>query len=107
MRPESIPQPRLTRNRKHDLRHRKPYKCVVPGCTRKDGFSTTNDLERHTKSKHPSEVQGLESIRRFRCCVPGCKSKDKSWPRLDNFKSHLRRVHQVKDEDDFDSMIKQ
>jgi hypothetical protein len=97
---------RLSRYRKHDLRHKKPFKCEYPGCTRIEGFSTTNDLERHTKSKHPSAVQGLESTKRYRCCVQGCKSKEKSWPRLDNFKSHLKRMHHFDAEEQFDDMIR-
>lgn len=30
---------------------------------------------------------------KYRCCVPDCKSKEKRWPREDNFRSHLKRVH--------------
>lgn len=86
--------------KKHDLRHTKPFTCEFPGCSRTEGFSTTNDLERHVKSKHPSAVQGTESTKRFRCLVQGCKSKDKSWPRLDNFRSHLKRIHHLKPEDE-------
>ncbi|KAK0108178.1 hypothetical protein ONS95_003001 [Cadophora gregata] len=80
--------------KKHDLRHRKPYVCGVPGCPRTQGFSTTNDLDRHTKSKHPSAIPENAPTKKYRCLVPGCKSKDKAWPRLDNFRSHLRRVHE-------------
>ncbi|RFU33116.1 hypothetical protein B7463_g3224, partial [Scytalidium lignicola] len=74
--------------KKHNLRHGKPFKCKYPGCTWLQGFSTTNDLERHVNSKHP-----VKATKRFRCHVPGCKSKDRSWPRLDNFKSHIKRLH--------------
>jgi hypothetical protein len=94
--------------RKHDLRHRKPFKCQVQGCTRADGFSTTNDLDRHTRSKHPSALSESIPTKKFRCHVPGCKSKDKTWPRLDNFRSHLKRVHShhlITDED-FEDMIR-
>ncbi|KAH8596292.1 hypothetical protein B0O99DRAFT_651526 [Bisporella sp. PMI_857] len=93
--------------KKHDLRHTKPFRCDHQGCTRTEGFSTTNDLDRHVKSKHPSAVQGSELSKRFRCRYLGCKSKDKSWPRLDNFKSHLKRVHHLEKEEDFDRMIQQ
>jgi hypothetical protein len=39
--------------------------------------------------------------------VPGCKSKDKTWPRPDNFRSHLKRIHsdQVRTEEDLNHMI--
>jgi hypothetical protein len=65
--------------------------CKVSGCPLDEGFSTTDDLERHTQSKHPSANTSL--TKKFRCHVAGCKSQDKSWPRLDNFRSHLKRVH--------------
>jgi hypothetical protein len=94
--------------RKHDLRHRKPFVCAVLGCTRPEGFSTTNDLDRHTKSKHPSAMPEAAPTKKYRCLVAGCKSKEKSWPRLDNFRSHLKRVHgnQMRNEDDFDDLIR-
>ncbi|KAK6599560.1 Zinc finger protein GLI1 [Botrytis cinerea] len=96
--------------KKHDLRHKKPFVCTYPGCGRAEGFSTTNDLDRHTKSKHPSATTSrAESMKRYRCVVPGCKSKDKLWPRLDNFRSHLKRVHAKSDQlgNNFEEMIRQ
>lgn len=95
--------------KKHDLRHRKPFVCTVPGCTRTEGFSTTNDLERHTKSKHQGAMPENVSTKMYHCHVVGCKSKDKSWPRLDNFRSHLKRVHgnQLRNNDDeFEGLIR-
>lgn len=79
--------------KKHELRHSKPFKCKFFGCYRTEGFSTTNDLERHTRSKHPTDTQNPRSG--HMCRVPGCKSKDKIWPRLDNFLSHLKRIHHM------------
>jgi hypothetical protein len=79
--------------RKHKLRHTKPFVCQITGCKRTEGFSTINDLERHTKSKHPSTDIDSSSTKRYQCHVSGCKSRDKTWPRLDNFRSHLKRVH--------------
>ncbi|KAB8294845.1 hypothetical protein EYC80_006806 [Monilinia laxa] len=95
--------------KKHDLRHKKPFVCSYPGCVRTEGFSTTNDLDRHTKSKHHlATASKMESMKKYRCVVPGCKSKDKAWPRLDNFRSHLRRVHEsyVQSEADFSETIR-
>ncbi|TAQ90353.1 hypothetical protein B7494_g1332 [Chlorociboria aeruginascens] len=91
--------------RKHILRHNKPFICKISGCSRTEGFGTTNDLERHIKSKHA--LTPLPE-KRFRCLVPGCKSKDKSWPRLDNFRSHLKRVHpsQLGTDKDFENLIR-
>src|SRR4051794_2943406 len=97
------------RHRKHDVRDRKPYKGKFPDCPRKEGFSTTNNLERHTKSKHPSAIAENESTKKFRCLLPGCKAKDKAWPRLDNFRSHIKRVHvnnYLRNEEELDEMIR-
>lgn len=65
----------------------KPHKCDVQGCNRKEGFSTVNDLDRHKKSVH-----NLEGTR-YQCRIGPCSSKDKTWPRADNFRSHLKRIH--------------
>ncbi|KAL2071757.1 hypothetical protein VTL71DRAFT_12992 [Oculimacula yallundae] len=94
--------------KKHALRHTKPYLCQVPNCARTEGFSTTNDLDRHTRSKHPSITQENSFTKKFRCHVPGCKSKDKAWPRLDNFRSHLKRVHEnyLRSDESFDDMVR-
>ncbi|KAF4837158.1 Metallothionein expression activator [Colletotrichum tropicale] len=75
---------------KHNQRHRKAFKCEVPGCTRKEGFGTPNDLDRHKSSVHPE----LDSGPRWRCNISAqCQAKDKLWPRADNFRQHLKRVH--------------
>ncbi|KAI8950647.1 hypothetical protein F4801DRAFT_331600 [Xylaria longipes] len=77
--------------KKHDQRHKKPFKCDVKECVRRiEGFSTTNDLDRHKRSVHP-ESQTLGN--RYMCQIGTCKSKAKIWPRADNFKAHLKRVH--------------
>jgi hypothetical protein len=78
--------------RKHTFTHTRPFRCGLPGCTLKGGLCTANDLARHIKSRHPSYAPS-DIVRRYRCHFPGCKSKDKTWPRLDNFRSHLKRVH--------------
>ena len=82
--------------------------CKVEGCSRAEGFSTTNDLDRHIKSKHPSSIPESEATKMYRCYVVGCKSKDKAWPRLDNFKSHLKRVHPqlLQNDDEFEAIVK-
>ncbi|KAI0521838.1 hypothetical protein F5B22DRAFT_594284 [Xylaria bambusicola] len=86
--------------KKHHQRHKKPFKCDVADCARRiEGFSTTNDLDRHKRSVHPgSQTFG----NRYVCQIGPCKNKDKIWPRADNFKAHLKRVHMketVSDED--------
>ncbi|KAK8042008.1 hypothetical protein PG993_006531 [Apiospora rasikravindrae] len=85
--------------KKHRQRHTKPFTCNVPGCGRTEGFSTPNDLDRHKRSVHPEESPVGS---RFQCPHGSCKNKDKIWPRADNFRAHLKRVHRiekVKDED--------
>ncbi|KAK0613473.1 hypothetical protein B0T14DRAFT_280128 [Immersiella caudata] len=74
---------------KHKLRHEKPFRCDAPECPRTQGFGTQNDLARHQQSVHRAE--GLK----FRCAEGACKTKLKLWPRADNFKQHLKRVHGI------------
>ncbi|KAI0392057.1 hypothetical protein F5Y17DRAFT_379394 [Xylariaceae sp. FL0594] len=78
---------------KHHRRHTKPYKCDVENCPRKvEGFSTTNDLDRHKRSVHPeSDATGD----RYVCHLGQCINKEKLWPRADNFKAHLKRMHKL------------
>lgn len=57
---------------------------------------TVNDLDRHRKCVHRLQPKS-GSTRLWRCASADCKDKDKIWPRLDNFRSHLKRMH--KDED--------
>ena len=78
------------------LRHEKPFRCDVLGCTRTEGFTTSNDLDRHKKSIHKI---GL-SDKSYQCASEKCKSKTKVWPRLDNFKQHIERIHRDEDEDE-------
>ena len=78
-------------DRKHRQRHTKPHQCQVVGCSRTEGFSTSNDLERHIRSVHPQEQTGGN---RYRCSLQACKHKEKIWPRADNFRAHIKRVHQ-------------
>ena len=68
-----------------------PHKCKVSGCDRKEkGFATINDLHRHEKSVHASNPRGSKD---YKCFAPACLNKVKIWPRLDNFKQHLNRMH--------------
>lgn len=77
------------------LKHEKPHRCDIRGCTRTEGFITINDLQRHKKSVHKI---GVDSITKsYKCASSKCKSPEKLWPRLDNFKQHILRMH--KDED--------
>jgi hypothetical protein len=75
---------------KHKSRHEKPHMCQEPGCSRKVGFGTPNDLLRHQQSVHRAD--GIK----YRCMEGACETKPpKDWPRADNFKQHLKRMHQI------------
>jgi cytochrome c556 len=79
------------------LRHNKPFKCDIPNCRRGGrGFTTVNDLQRHKKSVH--RINATENS--FQCASETCRSKEKIWPRLDNFKQHIHRMHKDEDEGD-------
>ena len=78
----------LTWSSKHKLRHEKPFKCDVPSCNRTEGFTTKNDLDRHKKSIH-----AVQSGKSFMCAAPHCAKKNKIWPRADNFRQHIHRLH--------------
>ncbi|KAL1957986.1 hypothetical protein VTO42DRAFT_5198 [Malbranchea cinnamomea] len=88
--------------RKHMLRHEKPFRCDEPGCKRKTGFGTLNDLERHKKCVHGIEPSNRVS-RRFKCFADNCSRSAKIWPRYDNFRQHLLRVH---DDMDIDELLR-
>ncbi|KAI1875641.1 uncharacterized protein JN550_001927 [Neoarthrinium moseri] len=83
--------------KKHKQRHTKPHVCDVPGCNRREGFSTSNDLDRHKRSVHPAESA---TGNRYRCTHGACRNKDKVWPRADNFRAHIKRVHRQEVGDD-------
>ncbi|KAK5163767.1 uncharacterized protein LTR77_010440 [Saxophila tyrrhenica] len=86
---------------KHYLQHSKPYRCSEPGCTRTQGFATENDLQRHRKSVHGASPRIGNKIGYIcaACPDPTDGTHRKWWPRLDNFKAHIRRKHPGTDEE--------
>ncbi|KAJ5088189.1 hypothetical protein N7456_011805 [Penicillium angulare] len=82
--------------RKHEARHRKLFKCDEPNCPRKEGFGTINDLARHKKCVHNKEPERGPKMM-FLCFGKNCPRPNKKWPRLDNFKQHLSRMHPDED----------
>ncbi|KAK4171512.1 hypothetical protein QBC36DRAFT_199168 [Triangularia setosa] len=79
--------------KKHKARHEKPFKCDVPDCSKAtDGFSTNNDLDRHKAGVHRIFKSDMPV---YRCFIDLCKGKNKTWPRPDNFRQHLKRVHHM------------
>ncbi|KAI9371918.1 hypothetical protein BJX61DRAFT_478783 [Aspergillus egyptiacus] len=85
--------------RKHDARHKKQFKCDIPKCPRKEGFGTINDLARHKKCVHKKEPERGPKVL-YKCFGHGCPRRSKTWPRLDNFRQHLVRIHSGEDPDE-------
>lgn len=83
-------------SRKHDARHRKDHRCGEDGCEAR--FGTRNDLERHRKSVH-SKCPQCGPKETYKCFGRNCGHPEKVWPRLDNFKAHLRHKHSEEDEE--------
>jgi len=81
------------------LKHDKPHMCDILPCKRAalgKGFTTINDLDRHKKSVHRIGVNKDS----YQCASENCRNKQKLWPRLDNFKQHISRMHKGEDEAD-------
>ncbi|KAL4944357.1 hypothetical protein BDV06DRAFT_187672 [Aspergillus oleicola] len=85
--------------RKHEARHKKLFKCDEPNCTRKEGFGTINDLARHKKCVHKKEPERGPKVL-YMCFGQNCPRSNKKWPRLDNFRQHLARMHSNEDLDE-------
>ncbi|KAF2729087.1 hypothetical protein EJ04DRAFT_589820 [Polyplosphaeria fusca] len=82
-------------HKKHLLKHHKPFKCNQVNCRRAGkGFTTINDLNRHKKSVH--RIGATQNS--YQCASETCRNKEKIWPRLDNFKQHISRMHRDEDE---------
>ncbi|KAH6977751.1 hypothetical protein EDB80DRAFT_899750 [Ilyonectria destructans] len=76
---------------KHSLRRNRSFHCDFIGCTNTTGFISQNDLDRHKRSVHADRsLQGSVYV----CRVGKCP-RDKIWPRLDNFRSHLCKIHNM------------
>lgn len=77
--------------KKHTLSHSRPHRCNYPACSKKDGFSTPNDLQRHKESVH-KEARDV-----YQCTTGDCAgaSQPKWWPRKDNFRTHMFKVHKM------------
>ncbi|KAJ5127465.1 hypothetical protein N7448_008244 [Penicillium atrosanguineum] len=88
--------------RKHEARHQKLFKCDEPNCARKEGFGTINDLARHKKCVHNKEPERGPKMM-YLCFGKSCPRPNKKWPRLDNFKQHLSRMH---NEEDGEALLK-
>ncbi|KAL9049437.1 MAG: hypothetical protein Q9162_007223 [Coniocarpon cinnabarinum] len=77
--------------KKHMLRHTRPFRCQIPECTGSaEGFTTSNDLDRHNRSVHSIFPKGAKV---YICAAKDCAEGEKTWPRYDNFKQHCERMH--------------
>ncbi|KKA18393.1 hypothetical protein T310_7656 [Rasamsonia emersonii CBS 393.64] len=85
--------------KKHEARHTKQWICDEPNCTRKEGFGTINDLERHKKCVH-GKIPGRGPKKMYMCFGRNCRRSSKKWPRYDNFRQHLRRAHPTESEEE-------
>jgi hypothetical protein len=50
------------------------------------------------KSRHTNGIDG--ESKSWRCAGKNCKDPAKVWPRFDNFKQHVKKMHQDEDEAD-------
>ncbi|KAL4996539.1 hypothetical protein BDV10DRAFT_195857 [Aspergillus recurvatus] len=75
-------------------------KCDYPRCpwTGK-WFGTINDLARHKKCVHKKEPERGPKVL-YMCFGRNCPRSSKKWPRLDNFRQHLARMHSNEDADE-------
>lgn len=84
-------EPSRTVAKKHECSH----------CGHERTFTTSNDLTRHLKTVHGIIKEG-EKI--WRCQIAGCPVSQKLWPRLDNFKQHVTRMHGREHTEDAEDM---
>jgi hypothetical protein len=76
---------------KHMDKHDRPYKCLVPGCEKLQGFTYSGGLLRHEREVHKMHGGTKKSL--F-CPFQDCKrSSGAGFTRKENLAEHVRRVH--------------
>ncbi|KAJ8107156.1 hypothetical protein OPT61_g9061 [Boeremia exigua] len=76
---------------KHMDKHDRPYKCLVPGCEKLQGFTYSGGLLRHEREVHKLHGGTKKSL--F-CPFTDCKrSSGAGFTRKENLAEHIRRVH--------------
>lgn len=73
----------------------KEHKCTHAQCTREQGFGSPHDLQRHQRTKHPASFQSPWPPGYF-CMAETC-NRTKLWPRLDNLRQHIAKIHPSED----------
>lgn len=69
----------------------KSFHCTFDTCRRAfKAYTSFNDLKRHLHTVHGVDLGNTQG---YTCKAHGCRQPDKVWPRLDNFKQHLLRMH--------------
>ncbi|KAK2608672.1 hypothetical protein QQS21_002783 [Conoideocrella luteorostrata] len=77
----------------HQRYHLKDHKCPYKNCGK--GFGTKTHLQRHINDRH-------EKKKKFHCAISGCdysKSGGKAFPRKDNWKRHMTKIHNMDQKD--------
>ena len=69
----------------------------MPNCAR--DFAMKHDLRRHIMSVHDLRMCGILN-KVYKCASEHCKKRDKLWPRLDNFKQHVLKMHKEESPND-------
>ncbi|KAH6642134.1 hypothetical protein C7974DRAFT_460388 [Boeremia exigua] len=76
---------------KHMDKHDRPYKCLVRGCEKLQGFTYSGGLLRHEREVHKMHGGTKKSL--F-CPFTDCKrSSGAGFTRKENLAEHIRRVH--------------
>ena len=76
---------------KHMDKHDRPYKCLVKGCEKLQGFTYSGGLLRHEREVHKLHGGTKKSL--F-CPFADCKrSSGTGFTRKENLAEHIRRVH--------------
>ncbi|KAG6010115.1 hypothetical protein E4U21_000149 [Claviceps maximensis] len=84
---QAFDQPHKLRH--HQRYHTKDHKCPYHYCGK--GFGTKTHLQRHINDRHDKK-------KKFHCAIPGCdysKSGGKAFPRKDNWKRHMTKIHNM------------
>ena len=67
--------------------------CQIQTCSRsrpRQGFGTINDRDRHHTSVHKGQFQAPKYAK---CFAENCSKGNKEWDRVDNFKTHVEKIH--------------